>query len=79
MKNNRNIFVKTLSTLAIIFAFTCTTSLSAQGPGGPPPGATDTTDNEGDAIPLDGGLTALLIGAAAFGIKKIRDAKNDKL
>lgn len=30
----------------------------------------------GDSIPLDGGLSILLVGAAAFGIKKLRDNKN---
>lgn len=28
-------------------------------------------------IPIDGGLGALIAGGAAFGIKKIRDRKND--
>ncbi|ULC58309.1 hypothetical protein MBM09_10290 [Flaviramulus sp. BrNp1-15] len=32
----------------------------------------------GDSIPLDGGLSILLIGAAAFGVKKLRGNKNDK-
>ncbi|SFZ90890.1 hypothetical protein SAMN05428642_1011213 [Flaviramulus basaltis] len=27
----------------------------------------------GDSIPLDGGLSILLVGAAAFGIKKLRE------
>ena len=76
MKNKSNILIKTISTIAIIFAITFTTSLSAQVP---PQGAMDTKDNNGDSIPLDGGLAILLVGAAAFGIKKLRDAKNDKL
>ena len=29
-----------------------------------------------DSIPLDGGLSILLLGAAAYGVKKIRDNKN---
>ena len=29
----------------------------------------------GDSIPLDGGLSILLLGAAAFGVKKLRDTK----
>ena len=66
MKSSKNTFVKTISTLAIVCAMVCTTSLNAQGP---PDGATDTQD----AIPLDGGLIALVIGAAAFGVKKLRD------
>ncbi|SFZ89692.1 hypothetical protein SAMN05428642_101506 [Flaviramulus basaltis] len=31
----------------------------------------------GDSIPLDGGLTILLLGATAFGVKKLRDSKNE--
>ena len=31
----------------------------------------------GDSIPLDGGLGILVLGAAAFGIKKLRSKKND--
>ena len=33
--------------------------------------------HNGDKIPLDGGLSILLLGAAAFGIKKLRSKKND--
>ena len=29
----------------------------------------------GDSVPLDGGLSILLLGAAAFGIKKLRNKK----
>ncbi|WP_372756520.1 PID-CTERM protein-sorting domain-containing protein [Mariniflexile sp.] len=32
-----------------------------------------------DSIPLDGGLSILLVGAAAFGIKKLRDSKNENI
>ncbi|GAA3653563.1 hypothetical protein GCM10022397_42660 [Flavivirga jejuensis] len=32
-----------------------------------------------DSIPLDGGLSILLIGGAAFGIRKLFGNKNDKL
>ena len=35
--------------------------------------------NHGDSIPLDGGLGILMLGAAAFGIKKLRENKNDKI
>tara|TARA_R110000868_G_scaffold28547_8_gene106986 strand:+ start:3573 stop:3875 length:303 start_codon:yes stop_codon:yes gene_type:complete len=31
--------------------------------------------HKGDKIPLDGGLSILLLGAAAFGVKKLRDNK----
>lgn len=32
----------------------------------------------GDSVPLDGGLGILLVGAAAFGVKKLRDNKNEE-
>ena len=32
----------------------------------------------GDSIPIDGGLSFLLVGAAAFGVKKLRENKNEK-
>ena len=32
----------------------------------------------GDSIPLDGGLSILLLGAAAFGVKKLRDTKKQE-
>ena len=32
----------------------------------------------GTSIPIDGGLGILLVGAAAFGVKKLRDNKNEK-
>ncbi|MCT4628641.1 PID-CTERM protein-sorting domain-containing protein [Winogradskyella sp.] len=66
MKNSKNRILKTISTVAVVFAIAITTNLNAQGP---PGGSTDTQD----AIPLDGGLVALVIGAAAFGVKKLRD------
>jgi hypothetical protein len=68
MKSSKNTFVKVISAMVIVLAMVCTTNLNAQGP---PGGATDTQD----AIPLDGGLIALVIGAAAFGVKKLRDKK----
>lgn len=33
---------------------------------------------KGDAVPLDGGLGILLVGAAAFGVKKLRGNKNEQ-
>lgn len=33
----------------------------------------------GDTIPIDGGLGILLVGAAAFGIKKLRENKNEEI
>ncbi len=32
-----------------------------------------------DGIPLDGGLSILLLGGAAFGVRKLLKTKNDKL
>ncbi len=68
MKSSKNTFLKCIGTLAIVMALVCTNDLNAQGP---PGGATDTQD----AIPLDGGLIALVIGAAAYGVSKLRDKK----
>ncbi|KAB1067348.1 hypothetical protein F6U93_11225 [Tamlana haliotis] len=35
-------------------------------------------DEPGDNIPLDGGLSLLALGAAAFGVRKLRKEKHDK-
>ncbi|MBU2949827.1 hypothetical protein KO493_03850 [Tamlana agarivorans] len=35
--------------------------------------------DEPEEIPLDGGLSFLVLGAAAFGIRKLRKEKNDKI
>ena len=78
--------MKNIKSIVIIFAITCAMSLNAQDDpssdpgtltpgGGAPP--TEVKD-EPDAIPLDGGLAILLLGAAAFGIKKLRGNKSDK-
>ena len=71
MKNKRNKVFKALSKLIIVVAIICTTNLKAQTT--PPGGSTDTTD----ALPLDGGLVALLVGAVAFGVNKLYN-NNDK-
>ncbi|MFD2724910.1 PID-CTERM protein-sorting domain-containing protein [Hyunsoonleella rubra] len=64
MKNTKKMFSKT--TVAFIaFALIAATNLMAQ------PGFNDNVKD----VPLDGGLVALLIGAAAFGVKKIRDSR----
>ena len=68
MKKSKNTFLKVISTMAIVIAMVATTDLNAQGP---PGGSTNTQD----AIPLDGGLIALVLGAAAYGVKKLRDNK----
>ncbi|MCF8274061.1 MAG: hypothetical protein K9I95_09530 [Flavobacteriaceae bacterium] len=36
----------------------------------------DNSEGNNDSVPLDGGLSILLLGAAAFGVKKLRDNKN---
>jgi hypothetical protein len=43
-------------------------------------GSSDGSSDGGsnDSIPLDGGLGILILGAAAFGIKKLRGNKEDK-
>ena len=46
---------------------------TGQGAGGPGKGLGP--KHKGDKIPLDGGLSILLLGAAAFGVKKLRDNK----
>ncbi|WP_396602435.1 PID-CTERM protein-sorting domain-containing protein [Algibacter sp. R77976] len=68
MKNKRNTFFKTIFSMIVVFAIICTTNLNAQTP---PGGGTDTIDS----LPLDGGLIALLIGAVAFGVKKLYNNK----
>ena len=65
MKNSKSRFLKAMCTMAVVCALMVSADLYAQQP---PGGATDTVD-----VPLDGGLIALVIGAAAFGVKKLRD------
>ncbi|MDG1728677.1 MAG: hypothetical protein P8K68_06755 [Algibacter sp.] len=67
MKNS----IKTIKTIVTVFAFVFTTSVMAQGPGG-------FDDNVVD-VPLDGGLAVLIVGAAAYGVKKLRQNKNEEL
>ena len=38
----------------------------------------DNNNTGGDTIPLDGGLSILAIGAAIFGVRKLRGNKNDE-
>ena len=63
MKNSKKMFSKAVAFAA--FALFATTNIMAQ------PGFNDNVQD----VPLDGGLLALLIGAAAFGVKKLRDSK----
>lgn len=62
MKN----IVKTFQIVVVILAMTYTTGVSAQ------PSFDDDVE---DGIPLDGGLSLLIAGAAAYGIKKLRNNK----
>ncbi len=57
-------FLKSKKSIILVFTLTCSASLMAITP--PPPGL-----NPG--VPLDGGIAALILGAAAYGIKKLRD------
>ncbi|MDO7170807.1 PID-CTERM protein-sorting domain-containing protein [Mariniflexile sp. AS56] len=59
--------------MLVIFMMTCTSGLFALSSPDVPP---DPPLEDGDSIPLDGGLAVLLVGASAFGIKKLRDQKN---
>ncbi|MFD2724908.1 PID-CTERM protein-sorting domain-containing protein [Hyunsoonleella rubra] len=65
MKNTKKMISKTTIALFVIFALFATANLTAQ------PGFNDNVKD----VPLDGGLFALLIGAAAFGVKKLRDSR----
>ena len=66
MKNIQITFYKTFQTVVLILALTCTASINAQP---------SFDDDVKDGIPLDGGLSLLAIGAAAYGMKKLRSAK----
>ena len=39
---------------------------------------TSSNQKGSDSVPLDGGLGILLLGAAAFGVKKLRESKNEE-
>ena len=71
MKIISNTFLKNIKAIIIIFALVCTTNINAQGPTAFGDNVQDV--DPPDAIPLDGGLSILLLGAAAFGVKKLRD------
>lgn len=71
MKNSNKNLIKTMKATLLVFAFVCTSSIMAQGPGG----FNDNVKDNNGSVPIDGGIAALVIGAAAFGIKKLRDNK----
>tara|TARA_B100000809_G_C15072302_1_gene506542 strand:- start:711 stop:929 length:219 start_codon:yes stop_codon:yes gene_type:complete len=72
MKNSYKSFYKTFKSLIIILTLLFAVSVHAQ-PGG------DASDDVRDAVPIDGGLSLLVAGAAAYGIKKLRDTKNKEI
>lgn len=77
MDSKKNIS-KLLGTLIIVFALTFSTSSYASGSDDDSSDSSDSNSYDGpkgDKIPLDGGLSVLLLGAAAFGVKKLRDNK----
>ena len=90
MKNKKNKLSKTVALLSIVFTLTFSTNSHAFGwwhwwgnwGGNNYHRHTRTCGhNTGghDSIPLDGGLSILLLGAAAFGVKKLRDNKNAEI
>ncbi len=54
---------------AILLFFTGMASALAQGPG--------FDDDVVDEVPIDGGVSALVIAGAAYGLKKLRDKKTN--
>ena len=77
MDSKKNIS-KLLGALLMVFALTLSTSAYASGSDDQSSDSSDSNSYDkpkGDKIPLDGGLSVLLLGAAAFGVKKLRDNK----
>ena len=76
---NTHLFQRLLLTTALILA---THGLFAQPPGGPPPGGTTGTPPPdcwpAPCIPVDGGISFLVLAGAALGGKKIYDAQKRK-
>lgn len=84
--NSKMNISKLLGALIIILALTFSTSsyaITGLDDGGGSASTSESkshsgdskSDGGGDAVPLDGGLSVLLLGGAAFGIKKLRDSK----
>jgi hypothetical protein len=63
----KNILTRTLTTLIMLLALTC--SLQAQG---------DTGDGDGQTadVPVDGGISLLLAAGAGWGISRLKHEKN---
>ncbi|WP_296682549.1 PID-CTERM protein-sorting domain-containing protein [Flavobacterium sp.] len=59
--NKYNLFFATL-----LFVLVSTTTYAQANP---------PADGTGDGVPVDGGLTALLVGGAIYGAKKLKERK----
>ena len=68
----KNIFKNNWKVFVIVIAISGSTSLFAQTGFGD-----DVDDAGGVGVPLDGGLSLLVAGAAAYGIKKLRDKRSE--
>ncbi|MDP5158263.1 MAG: hypothetical protein NWQ07_06765 [Flaviramulus sp.] len=80
MKNTKQTLSKTIAIAAIVIAFTFPTNSNATGWWTFWHTHSNTcghnqNNNGHTSVPLDGGLGILLLGAAAFGVKKLRDNK----
>ncbi|GAA4801076.1 PID-CTERM protein-sorting domain-containing protein [Litoribaculum gwangyangense] len=81
MKNEKQTLSKRVALIAIVLALTFPTSSHAWGWWSWWTHKHSRTcghyqqNNNHDSVPLDGGLGILLLGAAAFGIKKLRENK----
>ena len=69
MKNSEIKWTKTYCILVLILVLSSTAHLYAQP---------EFNDEVEDGIPLDGGLSLLIAGAAAYGIHKLRGGKTPK-
>lgn len=74
MKNLIHKFSKMNKIYILVLTLTSTVSLFAQTA---LPGSGDNNVQDVNGIPLDGGLSLLVAGAAAYGIKKLRENKNE--
>lgn len=78
MKSKKQKLSKTIALVAIVFALTFPTNSHAWGWGWWSwwkPKKDYNQNNNHDSVPLDGGLGILLLGAAAFGVKRLRENK----
>ena len=76
--DSKNKISKLFGAFILILALTFSTSSyadSSSSDEASSKGDSSSDSNGGDSIPLDGGLSILLLGAAAFGVKKLRDTK----